>query len=134
MTPRARTPDEKPLAREELAILNRYFTAEHLYTELFHVGAAVISGLVMNNPVNWLTRGAGTACSSSRAGISAAVAVTAKQTVSASRGWIPVRARAPGSGGKPLKPRVRDSRRQRRPSRRRAAGVKSSKLRLILKS
>jgi len=58
MTPRARTPDEKPLAREELAILNRYFTAEHLYTELFHVGAAVISGFVMKNPVNWLTRSA----------------------------------------------------------------------------
>lgn len=58
MTPKARTPDEKPLAREELAIINRYFTAEHLYTELFHVGAAVISGKVMKNPVNWLTKSA----------------------------------------------------------------------------
>ncbi len=55
LTPKARTPDEKPLGREELAIMAEYFTAEHLYTELFHVPAAVISRFFFSDPENRLT-------------------------------------------------------------------------------
>ena len=58
LTPQARTPDERPLGREELAIIARLFETDNLYTELFHVPGAVISSLLFRNPVNPLT----TAC------------------------------------------------------------------------
>lgn len=55
LTPRARTPDERPLGREELAIIARLFETNHLYTELFHLPAAVLSAFLFRNPVNRLT-------------------------------------------------------------------------------
>jgi len=56
MTPRARTPDEKPLGLEELRIIARYFEVSHHYSELFHVPAAVLSGFLFKSPDNVLTR------------------------------------------------------------------------------
>ncbi len=58
LTPKARTPDEKPLGREELDLLAQHFAPEHLYSELFHVPAAVLSKFVFKEPVNWLTKAA----------------------------------------------------------------------------
>jgi SAM-dependent methyltransferase len=55
LTPHARTPDERPLGREELAIIARLFETDHLYTELFHLPAAVVSARLFRNPVNPLT-------------------------------------------------------------------------------
>jgi SAM-dependent methyltransferase len=54
LTPKARTPDERPLAREELAILDRYFHVAHLYSELFEAPAAMLSQklkLAVDNPL-----------------------------------------------------------------------------------
>jgi len=56
MTPKARTPDERPLGREELKIIDRYFETSHHYSELFHLPAAVLSRFIFKNPVNPLTR------------------------------------------------------------------------------
>jgi SAM-dependent methyltransferase len=58
LTPEARTPDELPLAREELAVLDRLFNTNHLYVELFHLPAAMVSKLLKLDPNNSLTRGA----------------------------------------------------------------------------
>lgn len=58
LTPQARTPDEKPLAREELEILDRYFAPRHLYTDLFAFPAAVASRLVRARPSNWAVKAA----------------------------------------------------------------------------
>jgi SAM-dependent methyltransferase len=56
LTPRARTPDEKPLDRQELAIIERLFVTDHLYTDFLHLPAAIVSRLLFRNPVNALTR------------------------------------------------------------------------------
>lgn len=56
LTPKARTPDERPLAREELRILDRYFAPKHLYTDLFAFPAAVASRMVGAGANNWLVR------------------------------------------------------------------------------
>lgn len=55
LTPQARTPDERPLGREELMMIANRFETDHLYTELFHVPAAVLSSFFWRNPVNPLT-------------------------------------------------------------------------------
>jgi SAM-dependent methyltransferase len=57
LTPEARTPDERPLGREELRIVDEWFTSEHLFIELLQVPAAIVSRLIFKNPVNPLTRG-----------------------------------------------------------------------------
>jgi SAM-dependent methyltransferase len=56
VTPNARTPDERPLGREELRIIDGYFKSDHLFTELFHAPAAILSRFIFRNPVNPLTR------------------------------------------------------------------------------
>jgi SAM-dependent methyltransferase len=56
MTPFARTADEKPLMFKELAELEKRFNTRHYYEELFSVPLGVISGLLFDNPNNWLTR------------------------------------------------------------------------------
>lgn len=58
LTPKARTPDEKPLAREELRLLDRYFRPKHVYTDLFAFPAALLSRVARAAPDNWLTRSA----------------------------------------------------------------------------
>ncbi len=58
LSPKARTPDEKPLAREEMAILDRYFAPKHVYTDLFAFPAALVSQKLKVAPTNWLTRSA----------------------------------------------------------------------------
>lgn len=55
LTPKARTPDERPLGREELKTIERYFEARHLYTDLFHLPAAVLSRYLFKSPINFLT-------------------------------------------------------------------------------
>ena len=56
MTPFARTVDEKPIMFKELAELEKRFDTRHYYEELFSVPLGVISGLLFDNPNNWLTR------------------------------------------------------------------------------
>ncbi len=56
LTPAARTPDERPLGREELKTIDTWFNTNHLYTELFYTPMAVISPMIFANPNNWLTR------------------------------------------------------------------------------
>jgi ubiquinone/menaquinone biosynthesis C-methylase UbiE len=58
LTPKARTPDEMPLARKEIAILDRYFAPKHVYTDLFAFPAAIISQQLKLSPNNWLIRSA----------------------------------------------------------------------------
>jgi SAM-dependent methyltransferase len=56
LTPWARTPDERPLGREELRLVESLFETSHLYTDLFHFPAAVASRFLFSHPVNPLTR------------------------------------------------------------------------------
>jgi len=56
LTPAARTPDERPLGREELQMIDTWFSTNHLYTELFYTPAAVVSPMIFKSPNNWLTR------------------------------------------------------------------------------
>ncbi|SVA98073.1 uncharacterized protein METZ01_LOCUS150927 [marine metagenome] len=56
MTPFARTDDEKPLMFKELAELEKRFDTRHYYEELFSVPLGVVSGVLFDNPDNWLTR------------------------------------------------------------------------------
>lgn len=56
MTPFARTVDEKPLMFKELTELKKRFNTRHYYEELFSVPFGMISGLLFDNPNNWLTR------------------------------------------------------------------------------
>lgn len=56
MTPFARTVDEKPIMLKELNELEKRFYTRHYYEEFFSVPLGVISGLLFNNPDNWLTR------------------------------------------------------------------------------
>lgn len=58
LTPKARTPDERPLGREELRIIERYFKSEHLFTELFHAPVAILSRFLFKEAVNGMTRAA----------------------------------------------------------------------------
>ncbi|MDP7057827.1 MAG: class I SAM-dependent methyltransferase [Nitrospinaceae bacterium] len=56
MTPFARTVDEKPLMFKELDELEKRFHTRHYYEELFSVPLGVVSGMLYDNPDNWLTR------------------------------------------------------------------------------
>jgi SAM-dependent methyltransferase len=56
LTPKARTADERPLGPAELRIIERYFQCDYLFSELFHVAAAVLSRFLFKKPVNGLTR------------------------------------------------------------------------------
>jgi SAM-dependent methyltransferase len=56
LTPKARTPDERPLSRRELRTIDQYFDCVNLFTELFYVPAAVLSRFAFKNPENMLTR------------------------------------------------------------------------------
>ena len=56
MTPFARTDDEKPLMFKELAELEKKFYTRHYYEEFFSVPLGVVSGVLFDNPDNWLTR------------------------------------------------------------------------------
>ena len=56
LTPEARTPDERPLRRVELKLIESLFETSHLYTDLFHFPAGVVSRFLFADPVNPLTR------------------------------------------------------------------------------
>jgi SAM-dependent methyltransferase len=55
-TPHARTPDERPLGREELRLVDRNFEADNYYSELLTVVGAIISRPIFNSPINPITR------------------------------------------------------------------------------
>lgn len=52
LTPYARTPDEKPLDKEEFRILKGYFCLENVWLQLFYVPAAVLSKYLFKSPRN----------------------------------------------------------------------------------
>lgn len=52
LTPDARTPDEKPLDKEEFLILRKYFNLENSYLQLFYVPAAVMSKYIFKKAKN----------------------------------------------------------------------------------
>ena len=56
LTPRARTPDERPLGRPELRLLERNFAVDNYYSELFTVIGALIAQPFFKSPINSLTR------------------------------------------------------------------------------
>jgi SAM-dependent methyltransferase len=56
LTPHARTPDELPLGRPELRLINRNFVADNYYSELFTVLGALLARPIFSDPVNPLTR------------------------------------------------------------------------------
>jgi SAM-dependent methyltransferase len=56
LTPHARTPDEVPLGRSELRLIDRNFDADNYYSELFTVGGAILGRPIFRNPNNPLTR------------------------------------------------------------------------------
>ena len=56
LTPHARTPDELPLGRAELRLVDRNFEVNNYYSELFTVIGAMISRPVLKNPINLVTR------------------------------------------------------------------------------
>jgi SAM-dependent methyltransferase len=56
LTPGARTPDELPLGRPELRLIDRNFAADNYYGELFTVLGAMIARPIYSDPVNPLTR------------------------------------------------------------------------------
>lgn len=56
LTPHARTPDELPLGRPELQLVNQNFEVDNYYSELFTVIGAMIARPIFKNPVNPLTR------------------------------------------------------------------------------
>ncbi len=56
LTPKARTPDERPLSRTEINIINEYYVPSCCYTDCLAFPAALLSKLVRAKPDNWLTR------------------------------------------------------------------------------
>jgi ubiquinone/menaquinone biosynthesis C-methylase UbiE len=52
LTPQARTPDEKPLDKEEMKILKKYFDISNSYYELFYVPAGWLSKYLFKSPYN----------------------------------------------------------------------------------
>lgn len=52
LTPNARTPDEKPLDKEEFLILKQYFSLENSYLQLFYVPATVVSKYIFKKAEN----------------------------------------------------------------------------------
>jgi SAM-dependent methyltransferase len=55
-TPHARTPDELPLGRPELRLIDRNFKVDNYYSELFTVIGAIVARPIFKNPINPLTR------------------------------------------------------------------------------
>jgi len=55
-TPHARTPDELPLGRSELRLIERNFAVDNYYSELFTVVGAVIARPFFKSPIYPLTR------------------------------------------------------------------------------
>ena len=55
-TPHARTPDERPLGRPELRLIDRNFKVDNYYSELFTVIGAIVARPIFKNPINPLTR------------------------------------------------------------------------------
>jgi SAM-dependent methyltransferase len=56
LTPQARTPDEKPLDKEEMKILKKYFEIHNSYYQLFYVPAGWLSKYLFKSPYNSLMR------------------------------------------------------------------------------
>ncbi len=56
LTPHSRTPDELPLGRPELGLVDRNFEVENYYSELFTVIGAMIAQPIFKNPINPITR------------------------------------------------------------------------------
>src|SRR5215470_13343481 len=56
LTPHARTPDELPLGRSELRLIERNFRADNYYSELFTVIGTMITQLFFKSPINPITR------------------------------------------------------------------------------
>jgi SAM-dependent methyltransferase len=56
LTPQARTPDERPLGRDELRLVCRNFEVDNYYSELFTVVGALIAQPFFRSPINPLTR------------------------------------------------------------------------------
>lgn len=56
LTPNARTIDELPLGREELALVDHFFECEHHYSDLFTIPAALLSRFIYEEPVNPITK------------------------------------------------------------------------------
>ena len=54
-SPNARTPDEKPLGREEVKILEKYFHLDNSYYQLFYVPSGVLSRFLFKSSYNPLT-------------------------------------------------------------------------------
>jgi SAM-dependent methyltransferase len=52
LTPEARTPDEKPLDKEEMVILKKYFDINNSYYQLFYVPAGWFSKYLFKSPYN----------------------------------------------------------------------------------
>lgn len=52
LTPDARTPNEKPLDKEEFGILKKYFNLENSYLQLFYVPASVMSKYIFKSAEN----------------------------------------------------------------------------------
>lgn len=55
-TPNARTPDEKPLSRRELEIIDQYFVTNYYYFQFVEPFFALASAFLLNKPDNFLTR------------------------------------------------------------------------------
>lgn len=55
-TPKARTPDEKPLGNPELKLLKELFHTNNYYFQLFSVAASMLSIFIFKNPSNILTK------------------------------------------------------------------------------
>jgi SAM-dependent methyltransferase len=56
LTPHARTPDELPLGRPELRLIEQNFEVDNYYSEMFTVVGAMIARPIFKNPINPLTR------------------------------------------------------------------------------
>jgi SAM-dependent methyltransferase len=56
LTPHARTPDELPLGRPEMHLVDRNFEVDNYYSELFTVLGAMIAQPIFKNPINPLTK------------------------------------------------------------------------------
>jgi SAM-dependent methyltransferase len=54
LTPEARTPDEKPLDKQEMKILRKYFEIDNSYYQLFYVPAGWLSKYFSASPYNLL--------------------------------------------------------------------------------
>jgi SAM-dependent methyltransferase len=56
LTPYARTPDELPLGRPELRLIEKNFQIDNYYSELFTVIGAMLAQPLFKSPINPLTR------------------------------------------------------------------------------